>query len=85
MTNQAKLLERIITDPEIMVGKPVIMGTRITVEKIIGLLAQCQSFDDILKNYPHLSKDDIVACLLFAREALNPTFIPLHVSCAHSE
>lgn len=77
MFDEKKLLERIVIDPKIMVGKPVIKNTRITVEKIIGLLAQGLNFEDILKSYPHISKEDLVACLLFAREALNPTFIPV--------
>lgn len=49
-----------------MVGKPVIKGTRITVELILRLLAQGQMVNDILENYPHLKKDDILAAIEYA-------------------
>src|ERR1700736_6627628 len=59
---------RITLDPEVMVGKPVIRGTRITVELIIGLLAQGWTEQDILTAYPHLTREDILACLAYAQE-----------------
>jgi len=62
--------ERIIIDPEILVGKPVVKGTRLAVEFIIDLLAQGWSEDEILRNYPGLSQDDIRACLGYASEIL---------------
>ncbi len=72
------LLGKIIIDPKIMVGKPVIKGTRITVQHILGLLAQGATVDDILAEYPHLLKEDVYACLLFAQQALdNSVFAPL--------
>lgn len=72
------LLGKIIIDPKIMVGKPVIKGTRITVQHIFGLLAQGATVDDILAEYPHLLKEDVYACLLFAQQALdNSVFAPL--------
>lgn len=72
------LLNRIVVDPEIMVGKPVIKGTRLTVQHILGLLAQGMTINDILLEYSRLTKEDIFACLAFAREALdNTTFAPL--------
>jgi uncharacterized protein (DUF433 family) len=55
--------DRIILDSEILVGKPVIKGTRLAVEFIIELLANGWSHDDILKNYPGLTHEDILACL----------------------
>jgi len=55
--------ERIIIDPEILAGKPVIKGTRLAVEFIIDLLAQGWSESDILENYPGLRREDIQACL----------------------
>lgn len=58
--------ERIVIDPKIMVGKPVIKGTRITVELILRLLAQGQTMENILENYPHLQKDDILAAIEYA-------------------
>lgn len=72
------LLGRIIVDPTIMVGKPVVKGTRLTVQHIIGLLAQGMSIDQILNDYGRLKKEDILACLLFAKEALDyTTYAPL--------
>ena len=63
-----KYQNRIIVDPRIMVGKPVIKGTRITVELILRLLAQGQTIEEILKSYPHLERQDILAALEYARE-----------------
>ena len=54
--------KRIVTDPKIMVGKSVIKGTRITVEFILELLAKKWSEEEILRNYPDLTHEDIVAC-----------------------
>jgi uncharacterized protein (DUF433 family) len=62
--------ERIVVDPAILVGKPVVKGTRLAVEFIIGLLAQGWSEADILRNYPGLTREDIQACLDYAREIL---------------
>ena len=58
--------ERIVVDPQILVGKPVIRGTRLAVELIVDLLAQGWSEDDILKNYPGLTREDVQACLKYA-------------------
>jgi uncharacterized protein (DUF433 family) len=57
------LLERIVVDPEILAGKPVIRGTRLAVELILELLAAGQSEGEILTNYPGLTREDILACL----------------------
>ena len=59
-------IERIIVDPEILAGKPVIRGTRIAVEFILELLAAGQSENEILTNYPGLTREDILACLSYA-------------------
>ena len=64
-------LERIMLNQDTMVGKPVIKGTRLTVHLILGLMAQGQAIDEILAEYKDLNRDDILACLLFAREALD--------------
>ena len=61
---------RITVDPKVMVGKPVIKGTRITVELILRLLAQDQAIEEILKAYPHLKKEDILAALKYAAEII---------------
>lgn len=63
--------ERIIVDPDILVGKPVIKGTRLAVEFIIELLAQGWTESDILQNYPGLTREDIQACLGYASAALS--------------
>jgi uncharacterized protein (DUF433 family) len=62
--------ERIIIDPEVLTGKPIVRGTRLAVEFIVGLLAQGWSENDILQNYPGLTREDILACLNYAREVL---------------
>ena len=73
-----KLLERIILDPNVLAGKPVISGTRLTVQYILGLLAHGASMREILEEYKGLSEEDIKACLLFATETLeDTTFLPL--------
>ncbi len=63
--------DRIAVDPRIMLGKPVIKGTRITVAHIVGLMAQGWSTEEILKNYPQLKKRDLEAALKYAAETLN--------------
>ncbi|MBW4639088.1 MAG: DUF433 domain-containing protein [Gloeocapsa sp. UFS-A4-WI-NPMV-4B04] len=63
--------ERIIVDPDILVGKPVVKGTRLAVEFIIELLAQGWSEADILQNYPGLTREDIQACLKYASVILS--------------
>jgi len=58
--------ERIVVDPEILAGKPVIRGTRLAVEFILELLAAGQSEVEVLTNYPGLKREDILACLACA-------------------
>lgn len=55
-------------NPDVLVGKPVIEGTRISVELLLDRLADGWSMDDILASYPHLTRDDILAALAFAAE-----------------
>jgi uncharacterized protein (DUF433 family) len=66
-----QLLKRIIIDPEILTGKPVIKGTRLSVQYIIGLMAAGADCGEIISEYPKLTEDDILACLLFASKALD--------------
>lgn len=66
--------ERIIIDDEICNGKPVIEGTRITVNTILEFLTAGDSADDIIKQYPSLTKEDITACLKFAADMANRHF-----------
>jgi len=78
--NRNKLLERIVINPKVMVGKPLIRGTRLTVQYILGLLAHGATVDEVLQEYEGLTHEDILACLLFATEALeSTTFVPLTV------
>jgi uncharacterized protein (DUF433 family) len=60
------LSERIVVDPEVLAGKPVIRGTRLAVEFILELLGAGQSENDLLANYPGLTREDILACLSYA-------------------
>ena len=60
--------ERIVVDPNILVGKPIIKGTRISVEFVIDLLARGWTVEQILKEYDHLALEDIQACLSYAGE-----------------
>ena len=62
--------ERISVDPAILVGKPVVHGTRVSVELILDLVAGGWSFDEVLANYPGLTVDDIRACVAYARDIL---------------
>ncbi|MGB0564360.1 MAG: DUF433 domain-containing protein [Spirulinaceae cyanobacterium] len=78
MTSDRRLLQRITTDPNLMVGKPVIKGTRLTVEFILNLLAHGATTTEILEEYEGLTSEDIQACLLFASQSLSTaTFMPL--------
>lgn len=73
-----KLLERIAMNPAVMTGKPVIKGTRLTVEFILNLLAHGATAREIMDEYKGLTHDDIQACILFASKALeNTAFMPL--------
>ena len=58
--------DRIVADPEILVGKPVIRGTRLAVELILELLVAGQSEEESLDSYPGLAREDILACLAYA-------------------
>ncbi len=82
MQNQ-QLLERIVLNPKVMTGKPVIKGTRLTVEFILNLLAHGATIQEILDEYEGLTAEDIQACLLFAGESLSRIdFMPLTLETA---
>ncbi|TRZ65876.1 MAG: DUF433 domain-containing protein [Rhodocyclaceae bacterium] len=69
---------RIVTDPNILVGKPVIKGTRISVELILGWMANGWTFDQLLESYPNITREDIQAALAFAADQLHEeNYIPL--------
>jgi uncharacterized protein (DUF433 family) len=78
-----ELLERIVVNPKVMAGKPVIRGTRLTAEYVLNLLAHGASTDEILEEYEGLTADDVRACILFATKSLGSTdFMPLTVETA---
>lgn len=62
--------ERIVIDPDVLVGKPIVSGTRLAVEFIIDLLAQGWTEVEILRNYPGLTHEDVQACLGYASATL---------------
>ena len=62
--------ERITVDPAVLVGKPVVRGTRLAVEFILDLVAGGWSFDEVLANYPGLTVEDIRACVAYAKDVL---------------
>ena len=62
--------ERIVLDPKVLGGKPIVKGTRLAVEFVIDLLAQGWAEAEILENYPGLAREDISACLRYATEIL---------------
>lgn len=75
-----ELLERIVLNPKVMAGKPVIKGTRLTVEYILNLLAHGATSEEILKEYEGITLEDIRACFMFATKSLGETdFMPLTV------
>ncbi len=65
--DEQKLLERITVNPSIFAGKPIIRGRRLAVEHILGMLATGDTSETILQGYPWLEKEDIQACLIYAR------------------
>lgn len=82
MTDQ-ELLNRVTTNPKVMVGKPVIKGTRLTVEYILNLLAHGATVAEILEEYEGLVEADVRACLLFASRSLeSASFMPLATEIA---
>ena len=66
-----KWQDYITADPAIMVGKPIIKGTRITVELIVEKLGYGETVDEILEDYPHLTREQIYACLRFAAHTVH--------------
>lgn len=78
--NEQALLERITVNPQIYGGKPIIRGRRLAVEHVLGMLAAGDLPDDILDAYDWLEREDIQACLVYARrlvghECVEPLFV----------
>ncbi len=69
------LLSRITSDPGICNGKPIIKGMRITVATVLGYMASGESMDNILEAYPILEKEDLLACLEFARKIADKSIL----------
>lgn len=77
MTDE-QLLRRIAVDQKVILGKPVITGTRLTVEYIIDRLAHGATTADLIEKYEGLQPEDVAACLLFAKKSLSDTdYMPL--------
>jgi len=71
--------ERIVTNPDILVGKPSIKGTRLSVELILGWLAQGWTIEVLLENYPTLTREDVLAALAFAADMMrDERYIAIH-------
>ena len=74
--------DRITTDPELMGGKPCIRGMRLTVQRVLEILAQNPSWEDLRRDYPELEEADIRQALAFAATLLTDRVIPLSLSAA---
>ena len=69
-----ELLERIVTDPEVMAGKPVLKGTRIPVETVLAHLVATPDVEDLLQAYPRVTVDDINACFAYAEDQVRKSY-----------
>lgn len=69
--NASNLLNRITVNPEVLVGKPIIRGLRISVDQILKALAGGVTVQELLEDYPELEKEDIQAALLYAADLVN--------------
>lgn len=80
-----QLLDRITLNPKVMVGKPVIKGTRLTVDYILNLMAHGATATEIIQEYEGLAPEDVQACLLFATKSLESLiFMPLPAEAAYA-
>jgi len=78
-------MNRIVVDPKVMVGKPVIRGTRITVEAIVGRVAEGMTFNEVLEDFPYVNEDDIKAALMYARSLVaGEEIIPIILKGKHT-
>lgn len=67
--DEAQLLTRIMVNPQIFGGKPIVRGRRLAVEHVLGMLAAGDDIPTILDGYPWLEREDVLACLAFAKRA----------------
>jgi uncharacterized protein (DUF433 family) len=63
--------EHITADPEVLTGKPIIAGTRLSVEFILELIAEGWSEAEIIRNYPGITREQILACVAYAKDRLS--------------
>jgi uncharacterized protein (DUF433 family) len=76
----SELLERIVMDPSVKVGKPVIRGTRLTVDYVLNRLGHGSTIDELVDEYEGLTPEDFQSCLIFASKTISETdFVPLTV------
>jgi uncharacterized protein (DUF433 family) len=81
--DEQKLLERITANPNIFGGKPIIRGRRLAVEQVLGMLAAGDTPEILLQGYPWLEKEDVQACLTYARRLVGHERIePLKIESA---
>jgi uncharacterized protein (DUF433 family) len=70
MQSRSEYLDRIVVDPAILVGKPIVRGTRISVELVLAHLAENPDVTELFEAFPHLTIDDVKACLAYAEAVL---------------
>lgn len=75
--NEQRLLDRITIDRDKFGGKPIVRGRRLAVEHVLGMLAAGDSIETLLEGYPWLERDDVLACLLYARRLVGSERIEL--------
>ena len=69
--DEKALLQRITTNPRIFGGKPIVRGYRLAVEQVLSMLAAGETMETILEEYPFLERDDVFACLAYARRLVS--------------
>lgn len=77
-------MNRIVVNPNVMVGKPVIKGTRVTVDAILGRIAEGWTFYEILEDFPHITKEDIKAAIMYAESLVRGEDIMPIVKVKHA-
>jgi uncharacterized protein (DUF433 family) len=83
---ETQLLEPITVNPQIFGGKPIVRGRRLAVEHVLGMLGAGDDFETILEGYPWLEREDIQACLVYARRHIgNERIEPLEISAGVTE
>lgn len=75
--------DRLISDPDVLVGKPAVKGTRISVELVLGWLAHGWTHEMVIQSCPQLTNDDILGCLAFAAETMrDEQYVAAHKAAA---